>query len=347
MKPLTGVSVVEFEGIGPGPLGARMLADMGADVTVIARPGPGVINERLGKSATENPLRRGKKVVELNLKDAQDQAQAKRMVDAAQVLIEGNRPGVMERLGLGPQVFASSNPGLVYARMTGWGQTGPLAHAAGHDVNYVALSGALSLSARPGERPIIPPTVLGDAGGALAMAFGIVSALWQSRLTGQGCVVDAAILDTMAALGGLAQWVAASGGLGGPQPSAFHDSHFYDVYTCSDGRHISLGALEPQFYALLVEKLGWTDIDPAKQYDKSTWPALKARLQTQIATQPQSHWCQVFEGTDVCFAPVLTLSEAAQHPHNRARGLFIEDSLAGIQTQAAPRFLPLSGEPGA
>ncbi len=342
MKPLSGVSVIEFEGIGPGPLGARMLADMGADVTVIARPGPGVINQRLGKSAVDNPLRRGKKVIELNLKNETDQAQAKTIVDGAHVLIEGNRPGVMERLGLGPNVFSVSNPRLVYARMTGWGQSGPLAHAAGHDVNYVALSGALSISARPNERPIIPPTVLGDAGGALALAFGIVSALWQSRSTGQGCVVDAAILDTMAALGGLAQWVAASGGLGGPEPSAFHDSPFYDVYRCSDGRDISLGALEPQFYALLLEKMGWTDVDPASQYDKSTWPALKARLKAQIATQPQAHWCHLLEGTDVCFAPVLTFAEAAQHPHNKARGLFLEDSLAGIQTQAAPRFFPLS-----
>ena len=341
MKPLSGVRVVEFEGIGPGPLGARMLADMGADVTVIARPGAGVVNQRLGKSESSNPLRRGKQVVELNLKNADHVAQAKTLVESADVLIEGNRPGVMERLGLGPEVFAVSHPTLIYARMTGWGQTGPLAHAAGHDVNYVALSGALSLSARPGERPIIPPTVLGDAGGALAMAFGIVSALWQARATGAGCVVDAAILDTMAALGGLAQWVAASGGLGGPEPSAFHDSPFYDVYTCSDGRHISLGALEPQFYALLLEKLGWTDVDPASQYDKSQWPALKQRLQDQIASQTQTHWCDVFEGTDVCFAPVLSMTEAAQHPHNRARGLFLADSFGGIQTEAAPRFLPL------
>lgn len=341
MKPLTGVTVIEFEGIGPGPLGARMLADMGAQVTTIARPGPGVINQRLGKNALDNPLRRGKNVVELNLKDAGDVTQAKRLVEGADVLIEGNRPGVMERLGLGPSVFAESHPKLVYARMTGWGQEGPLAQAAGHDVNYVALSGALSLSSRPGERPIIPPTVLGDAGGALAMAFGIVSALWQAQSTGQGCVVDAAILDTMAALGGLAQWVAASGGLGGPEPSAFHDSPFYDVYTCSDGRHISLGALEPQFYALLLQKLGWTDIDPAQQYDKAQWPALKQRLQQQIAMHSLAYWCELLEGTDVCFAPVLTLEEAAKHPHNQARQLFMPDSLGGIQTQAAPRFLPL------
>ena len=342
MKPLLGVRVVEFEGIGPGPLGSRMLVDMGAEVTVIARPGPGAINSRLGNREGDNPLRRGKTLVELNLKEAEDLAQARAIVSASDVLIEGNRPGVMERLGLGPAVCAEWNPRLIYARMTGWGQDGPLAHAAGHDVNYVALSGALSLSARPGERPIIPPTVLGDAGGALGMCFGIACALLQARQTGQGCVVDAAISDVMASLGGLAQWVVASGGLGGPKPSAFHDSPFYDVYTCSDGLHISLGALEPQFYALLLQKLGWDDVDPKDQYDTQQWPQWKARLSAQIASQPRAHWEALFEGSDVCFGSVLTMAEAAEHPHNVARGNFMRDSLGGIQTRAAPRFLPLA-----
>ena len=342
MKPLLGVRVVEFEGIGPGPLGARMLADMGAEVTVIARPGGGGVNLRLGDREAENPLRRGKSMLELNLKEADHVEQAKAVVAASDVLIEGNRPGVMERLGLGPAVAATLNPRLIYARMTGWGQDGPLAQAAGHDVNYVALSGALSLSARPGERPIIPPTVLGDAGGALGMCFGIVSALLQARQSGQGCVVDAAIVDVMASLGGLAQWVVSSGGLGGPEPSAFHDSPFYDVYTCSDGLHISLGALEPQFYALLLQKLGWDDVDPKDQNNKARWPELKARLAAQIATQPRAHWESVFEGSDVCFGSVLTMAEAAQHPHNVARGNFLPDSMGGIQTRAAPRFLPLA-----
>ncbi len=342
MKPLLGVRVVEFEGIGPGPLGARMLADMGAEVTVIARPGGGGVNLRLGDRETENPLRRGKSVLELNLKLPEHVEQAKTVIAAHDVLIEGNRPGVMERLGLGPAVAAALNPKLIYARMTGWGQDGPLAQAAGHDVNYVALSGALSLSARPGERPIIPPTVLGDAGGALGMCFGIVSALLQARQSGQGCVVDAAIVDVMASLGGLAQWVVSSGGLGGPEPSAFHDSPFYDVYTCSDGLHISLGALEPQFYALLLQKLGWDDVDPKDQQNKARWPELKARLAAQIASQPRAHWEAVFEGSDVCFGSVLTMAEAARHPHNVARGNFVPDSMGGIQTRAAPRFLPLA-----
>jgi alpha-methylacyl-CoA racemase len=342
IKPLSGVKVVEFEGIGPGPLGARMLADFGAVVTVIARPGPAVINERLGKASSDNPLRRGKHLVELNLKDAADVQRALAIVAQSDVLVEGNRPGVMERLGLGPAVCAVLNPALVYARMTGWGQDGPLAHAAGHDINYVAMSGALALSTRPGERPIIPPTVLGDAGGALALAFGIAAALLQARQTGQGCVVDAAIVDTMASLGGLAQWVTANGGLGGPAPSAFHDSPFYDVYTCSDGLHVSIGALEPQFYALLLEKLGWSDVDAASQYDTTQWPALKARLSAQIASQPRAHWVALMEGSDVCFGAVLSLTEAAQHPHNVARGNFLPDSLGGIQTAASPRFLPFS-----
>ena len=341
IKPLQGVRVVEFEGIGPGPLGSRMLADFGAEVTVIARPGPAVINERLGRAATDSPLRRGKTLVELNLKVPADVERAKAIIAQSNVLVEGNRPGVMERLGLGPEVCVALNPALVYARMTGWGQDGPLAHAAGHDINYVALSGALSLSARPGERPIIPPTVLGDAGGALAMAFGIAAALLQARQSGQGCVVDAAIVDTMASLGGLAQWVVANGALGGPQPSAFHDSPFYDAYTCSDGLNITIGALEPQFYALLLEQLGWSDVDPKSQYDARQWPALKARLTAQIASQPRAHWVALMEGTDVCFGPVLTLAEAAVHPHNVARGNFQPDSLGGIQTAASPRFLPL------
>lgn len=342
MKPLLGVRVVEFEGIGPGPLGARMLADFGAEVMVVARPGAGVINSRMGDRAAENPLRRGKRLEELNLKDANDVARARDLIAHSDVLIEGNRPGVMERLGLGPAVCAELNPKLVYARMTGWGQDGPLASAAGHDVNYVALSGALSLSARPGERPIIPPTVLGDAGGALGMCFGVVSALWQARQSGRGCVVDAAIVDVMAALGGLTQWLVPTGGLGGPAPSVFHDSPFYDVYTCSDGLHISLGALEPQFYALLLQKLGWDDVNPKDQNDTTRWPEWKARLTAQIASQPRAHWVELLEGSDVCFGPVLSMAEAAEHPHNRARGLFLSDSLGGMQTRAAPRFLPLA-----
>lgn len=342
VQPLTGLRVLEFEGIGPGPLGGRMLADLGAEVTVIARPGRGEVNTRLGGPGLEQPLRRGKRVLEFNLKDDAQLQQVRSLIADCEVLIEGNRPGVMERLGLGPDVCAQFNPRLVYARMTGWGQDGPLAQAAGHDINYVALSGLLSLSAHRGQRPIVPPTVLGDAGGALGLCLGVVSAVLSARQTGQGCVVDAAMLDIVAALGGLAQWVLAAGGLGGPAPSAFHDSPFYDVYTCSDGGHISLGALEPQFYALLLSKLGWDDVDAQDQYDTTRWPQWKARLIAQIASQPRAHWQALLEGSDVCFAPVLSLAEAAQHAHNRARALFDAESPGGIQTRAAPRFKPLT-----
>ncbi|MBI2305938.1 MAG: CoA transferase [Rhodocyclales bacterium] len=340
--PLAGVRVVEFEGLGPGPLAGRMLADMGAEVTVVARPAPGAVSERLG-GAAENPLRRGKTVVALDLKRPDQVAAALALVAGADALIEGNRPGVMERLGLGPAACAARNPRLVYGRMTGWGQSGPLAQAAGHDLNYVALSGLLSLSARRGERPMVPPTVVGDAAGALGLAFGIVCALLEARTSGRGRVVDAAIVDVLAMLGGIAHWLHAGGQLDGAAPSPFHDSPFYDVYACADGGHIALGALEPQFYALLLDKLGLADVDPAAQYDAAAWPALKARFKALFAGRPRAHWCDLLEGSDACFAPVLSLAEAAAHPHHRTRRLYRVGTAGAIDAAAAPRFLPLTG----
>ena len=338
--PLTGIRVVEFEGIGPGPLAGRMLADLGAEVTVIARPQKGAVNERLG-GAGESPLRRGKRVVVLDLKQPGAVAEAMALVAAADALIEGNRPGVMERLGLGPADCGARNPKLVYGRMTGWGQSGPLAQAAGHDLNYVALTGLLALSAHRGSRPILPPTIVGDAAGALGLAFGIACALLEARRSGRGRVVDGAIVDIVAMLGGIAHMVQASGQLGGPEPSPFHDSPFYDVYACADGGFVTLGALEPQFHALLLGKLGLTDVDPAVQYDKSTWPALKARFTALFASEPRAHWCALLEGSDVCFAPVLSLAEAARHPHNVARGIYRVGPDGAIEAAAAPRFEPL------
>jgi alpha-methylacyl-CoA racemase len=311
MKPLAGLHIVEFEGLGPGPLCGRMLADFGARVTLVVRPGPAVVAGLLGGACGTRPLAEGKTELALNLKDPADVAQALALLAQADGLIEGNRPGVMERLGLGPEQVAAVNPRLVYGRMTGWGQDSPLAQAAGHDLNYVALSGLLSLAAHGGRPPGFPPT-LGDGAGALGLAFGIVSGILQARSTGKGCVVDAAITDVVAMLGGIAQWVAASGGLGGPAPSAFHDSPFYDTYRCSDGSYITVGALEPQFYALLLEKLGLHDVDPRMQYDAAAWPVLKARFTALFASEPRKHWCALLEGTDACFAPVLTLTEAAQ-----------------------------------
>jgi alpha-methylacyl-CoA racemase len=335
--PLSGIRVVEFEGIGPGPLAGRMLADMGAEVTVIARPQKGAVNERLGGHG-ESPLRRGKRVMLLDLKQGGAVVEAMALVAEADALIEGNRPGVMERLGLGPADCAARNPKLVYGRMTGWGQSGPLSQAAGHDLNYVALTGLLSLSAHRGQRPIVPPTVVGDAAGALGLAFGIACALLEARASGRGRVVDGAIVDVVAMLGGIAQMVRASGQLDGLEPSPFHDSPFYDTYACADGRFITLGALEPQFYALLLRKLALTDVDPAAQYDKARWPALKARFTALFASRSSAHWCELLEGTDVCFAPVLSLAEAARHPHNVARGIYRSGANGALEVAAAPRF---------
>jgi alpha-methylacyl-CoA racemase len=275
------------------------------------------------------------------LKQPEDKARATSLAVRADALIEGNRPGAMERLGLGPADLAQTNPRLVYGRMTGWGQHGPLAQAAGHDLNYVALTGLLSLSAHRGERPIVPPTVLGDAAGALGLAFGMVCAILEARRSGRGRVVDAAIVDVVAMLGGIAQWVRASGQLDAAQASPFHDSPFYDVFACADGRFITIGALEPQFYALLLRKLGLTDVDPAAQYDKASWPALKQRMTALFASQPRAHWCELLEGTDVCFAPVLSVAEAVRHPHMLGRGVYAIAADGAVVPQAAPRFLPL------
>ena len=345
-RPLQGLRVLEFEGLGPGPLAGRMLADLGADVTVLVRPGgPGDsgVAARLGGDGGQ-PLRRGKRVQVLDLKSEAGRAAALEAVAQAEALIEGFRPGVMERLGLGPADCAACNPALVYGRMTGWGQTGPLAQAAGHDLNYVALTGLLGLGARPEAPPRVPPTVLGDAGGALALAFGIVSAVLAARASGQGRVVDAAIVDAVAMLGGLAQWIGGSGQLGGPGPSPFHDSPFYDSYRCADGRDITVGALEPAFYAELLQRLGLDDVDPAQQYDTAAWPALKARLAALFASRPRAHWVALLEGTDACFAPVLALDEAAAHPQLAARAVYRRDAQGAWQAAPAPRFLPLAGE---
>jgi alpha-methylacyl-CoA racemase len=341
IPPLHGVRVVEFEGIGPGPLAGRMLADMGADVTVICRPQAGAVNLRFGADGA-NPLRHGKQVVALDLKSADGAAQALALVAQADALIEGNRPGVMERLGLGPADCAARNPRLVYGRMTGWGQDGPLAQAAGHDLNYVALTGLLSLAGRPGALPVLPPTVVGDATGALGLAFGIACALVEARASGQGRVVDAAIVDIVAMLGTLVQWIRGAGQLDNPAlASPFHDSPFYDVYDCADGGRITIGALEPQFYALLLAKLGLSDVNPASQYDRDLWPSLKARLTELFRSRTRAAWCELLEGSDVCFAPVLSIAEAAAHPHNRARGVYTVAASGAIGAAGAPRFTPL------
>ena len=343
MGPLQGVRVVEFEGLGPGPVAGMMLAQLGAEVTVVRRMQRAAVKAQLGGAAVDH-IDRGKRGVAIDLKRPEGVELALAFVERADALIEGLRPGVMERLGLGPEVCLERNPRLVYGRMTGWGQEGPLASAAGHDLNYVALTGLLAVSGRPGELPTIPPTVIGDAGGALGLAFGIVCALLEARNSGRGQVVDAAIVDIVAMLGALVHSTKAAGQIASGRPSPFHDSPFYDVYAAADGRFITLGALEPQFYALLLDKLGLQDIDPKDQYDAKRWPALKQRIAALIATRTRDDWCALLEGSDVCFAPVLDIDEAARHRHMAARGALRIDEGGAVVAGPAPRF---SRTPGA
>jgi alpha-methylacyl-CoA racemase len=342
MGPLHGVRIVEFAGIGPAPFAAMVLADLGADVLIIDRKIPNqntreVSFFNLGRHAL---LNRGKRAIALDLKHPAGVAAALRLIASADALIEGFRPGVMERNGLGPDVCLARNPRLVYGRMTGWGQSGPLASAAGHDVNYLALSGALSLGAPPGGQPWAPPAALGDmGGGGLVLALGIVSAILDARTSAQGQVVDAAITDGSALLNTIFHALKAAGVWKGPGDVNVLDSSapFYATYRCADGKWIAIGAIEPQFYALLVEKCGLSDVALDDQWDVAQWPVLKARIAALVASRPRDEWCRLLEGSDACFAPVLDLDEAPAHPHNRARGTFIE--VDGVtQPAPAPRF---------
>lgn len=339
--PLAGLKVVEFAGIGPGPFCGMMLADMGAEVVLVERPHSGAGGEHkptlldLGRYSVTH---RGKRSIALDIKQPAAVATALGLVASADALIEGFRPGVMERIGLGPEVCLARNPRLVYGRMTGWGQSGPLAQAAGHDINYVALSGLLALGGKGADGPPwVPPTIVGDmAGGAMFLAFGIACGLLEARRSGRGQVVDAAVTDGAALLGALIHGVAAAG-LWAPGNLLQGDAHFYNVYRCADGGWVSLGPIEPQFYAVLRDKLGLADADWDAQYDPGRWPALRARLAAVFASKPRDEWCALLEGCDACFAPVLELDEAAAHPHNQARQAFVR--IDGIDQPApAPRF---------
>ena len=332
--PLAGLRVIEFAGIGPGPFCGMLLADMGADVIVIERASA---SPNVGAGGMSN---RGKRSMVLDLKQSGDLDAALRLLDSADALIEGYRPGVMERLGLGPEVVCQRNARLVYGRVTGWGQSGPLAHCAGHDINYVALTGALSLSARPGALPTIPATLIGDmAGGAMFLAYGLVCALLEARTSGQGQVIDAAMIDGVNTLATLIHSLRAQGvWRDQPEQNFFlHSAPFYDVFECADGKQISLGAIEPQFYAELMRRLGLDDVDTARQYRTQDWPGLRAKVAERIKTRSRDAWCQLLEGSDACVAPVLSLAEAPLHPHNQARGNFVE--VDGQQQPApAPRL---------
>lgn len=331
--PLAGVRIIEFAGIGPGPFAGMMLADMGAEVIRIDRPGAGEARPEL------DFLARGRKSLVLNLKVPGALDVAMRLTDSADGLIEGYRPGVMERLGLGPDVLRARNPRLVYGRMTGWGQDGPIAHTAGHDLNYIALSGALWATGAADRKPAFPLNLLGDfGGGGMFLAFGMVSGLLRAARTGQGDVVDAAICDGTTALMamiysrramGLWQDVRQANKLDGGVP-------WYDVYECADGQWITIGALEPQFWTCLLDLLGIAPEELGDRSDPATWPGIRARFTDLFRSQPRAHWVDLLEGTDACFAPVLSPAEAPDHPHNRARGIFSADGLA--QPMPAPRF---------
>ena len=329
--PLSGLRVVEFAGIGPGPFAAMLLADMGADVVRIDRPG----TVRRPSDVTV----RGRRLVTLDLKRPEDVAQALALLDQAEVLIEGFRPGVLERLGLGPDVVLGRNPRLVYGRMTGWGQDGPLAQVAGHDITYIAVAGALGAIGTAGK-PVPPLNLVGDfGGGSLYLCMGILAAVLEARRSGKGQVVDCAISDCVANLTTGFHGMMASGAWKPEREANMLDggAHFYGTYECADGRFLAIGAIEPQFYALLREKAGLDDAAFDAQRDVKAWPDLKARLAAVIRTKTQAEWCVLMAETDACVAPVLSLAEAPDHPHNVARGTFVD--VNGVKAPApAPRF---------
>ncbi|MEO9968414.1 MAG: CaiB/BaiF CoA-transferase family protein [Hyphomonadaceae bacterium] len=337
--PLTGVRIVEFAGIGPGPFCGMLLSDLGADVVRIDRKGGGI-------GHPSNVTARGRRSIDLNLKDAADIEMALKLIQQADGLIEGFRPGVMERLGLGPDVAIARNPKLVYGRMTGWGQTGTLAHAAGHDLNYIALTGALHAMGREGEPPSPPLNLVGDyGGGALYLAFGLCAGIINARTTGEGQVIDCAMTDGAASLTSMFYGMRASGIWTDDREANLLDggAHFYDTYECADGGWVSIGSIEPKFYALLLEKAELTDPSFSQQMNKPEWPSLKAKLAEVFKSKTRDAWCEIMEGTDICFAPVLSMAEAPEHAHNKARATFVE--IEGVvQPAPAPRF---SKTPGA
>ena len=338
MGPLEGVRVIEIAGIGPGPFAAMMLADMGAEVLRVVRTGTG------GMSMAGNPrldfFNRNKRCVALNLKDPRATELALRLIEGADAVLEGYRPGVMEKLGLGPEVCLGRNPRLVYGRMTGWGQDGPLANSAGHDINYVALTGALHAIGERGGKPVVPLNLVGDfGGGGMFLAYGMVCALLEAAKSGKGQVVDAAMVDGASTLMAMMYAAFQSGFWSNSRGSNMLDggAHFYGVYETADGKYVSIGSIEPQFYALLLEKLG---IDPQSlphQMDPRHWEALRDRFDVIFRTRSREQWCDLMEGTDICFAPVLGLDEVAHHPHMVSRGNFLHDGDVW-QPAPAPRF---------
>ena len=340
--PLAGLRVVEIVGQGPAPFAAMMLSDLGAEVLRIDRAdavdaGDGSSNEAI--------LERGRMSVAIDLKHPQGQAAALRLIEQADALIEGFRPGVLERLGIGPEQCLARNPRLVYGRVTGWGQDGPLAQAPGHDINYIALTGVLHAIGTAGGAPVPPLNIVGDYGGGMMLALGVVSALLHARATGEGQVVDAAMVDSVALMAGLLYGMLQGGSWSGERGTNLLDggAHFYGTYETADGRWVSVGAIEPKFYARLLEGLGLAREQLPSQYDREAWPAMRERFARIFETKTRDEWCRELEPLGVCFAPVLDVREAFAHPHNVARELFVaHDDFS--QPAPAPRF---SRTPGA
>jgi alpha-methylacyl-CoA racemase len=340
MGPLNGLRVVEMAGIGPAPFCAMLLADMGAEIIRIDRTARGDLGLDLGKDPRFDVLRRGRKSIALDLKKPEAVEAAKRLIAQADVLVEGFRPGTMERLGLGPDECLSANPKLVYGRMTGFGQDGPEASRAGHDINYIALAGVLSTIGRKGTAPVPPLNLVGDfGGGAMFLAFGIVAALFECSRSGKGQVVDAAMVDGAAYLSTAIHGMKALSLWQEERGTNILDSGapWYDTYATSDGKFIAIGPVEQRFFQELLVRL---EIDPATfpgQFDRVRWPEMRERLAGVFKRKTRDQWCEVMQGSDACFAPVLTLSEAPLHPHNRVRDTFI-DIEGVIQPAPAPRF---------
>ncbi|MDQ1257166.1 MAG: alpha-methylacyl-CoA racemase [Candidatus Hydrogenedentes bacterium] len=336
MGPLAGLKVIEVLGMGPGPFCGMMLADMGAEVVRVDRKG----HSSLFGAPKYDVLGRGRRSIALDLKKSGGIEIVLRLAGKADALFEGFRAGVMEKLGLGPDVCMARNPRLVYGRMTGWGQDGPLAKAAGHDINYTALSGALHAVGPRGGKPVPPLNYAGDyGGGGMLLAFGMVCALWEAQRSGKGQVVDAAMVDGSAILTSVFYGLRASGVWNDERGTNLLDggAHFYTTYETADGKWVAIGALEPQFYALLLQHAGMRDSGLEDQMDRAKWPEFEEKLAAVFKTKTRDEWCRIMEGTDVCFAPVLTFGEAPTHPHNAARRVFTE--LEGVpQPAPAPRF---------
>ena len=332
--PLSGVKIIEFAGIGPGPFCAMLLSDMGADIIRIDRKGAG------SGFGVKDVTSRGRRSIAFDLKKPDSVEAVLRLIESADILQEGFRPGVMERLGLGPDVCLSRNPKLVYGRMTGWGQFGPYAQAAGHDINYIALTGALAAIGGK-DKPVPPLNLVGDfGGGALYLAMGMLAALFEAQRSGKGQVVDCAMTDGATSLMAMFFGMSASGIWSLDRQANMLDggAHFYDVYETKDGKFVSIGSIEPQFYALLLEKTGLqNDPDLAKQHDRENWGLLKDKLAAVLKTKTRDEWDVIMGATDVCYAPVLDMKEAVHHPHNQARETIVE-AYGVVQPNVAPRF---------